>query len=170
MDRDTFLAFIDDLPEEQRNELYAHPEEIDALVERLIDAKKWDGLFGHLKLWDARFNVANFPLVDDGDEAEEFNFEGRLVVGRQALEEFNRLNRVGASLGAQGRYINAHPEAQNGHSLLGIGTQWQSRDDEIWFPIYARRDDECGVSLRELNSDREYSPRSHWLLRKTTVA
>jgi hypothetical protein len=98
--------------------------------------RSWSAFFDHLSILNPDFNKFNFPLGEDpGDEAEELCFD-RVVNGYEAMAEFKRLGREGASLWAQGRYITAHPDAQREHSLLGIGAQWQNGTGLVYFPIF----------------------------------
>lgn len=165
------------LPADQAQYLIEHPEELPALLLAMVArnatpatlqaaVSEWQKLFGHLAIWDGNFNEKNFPLVDDGDEAEEVGLD-KLVTGHQALEEFTRMKREGASLGAQGRYIKAHPKAQKEHPLLGIGARWQ-HGGFVWFPIFDS--DDLRPNVRLGTQGPECDARCRFLLRKAKRA
>lgn len=128
-------------------------------------ASEWKKFFGHLWVLDDGFNETNYPLgVDPGDEAEEFGFN-QVVSGYRALAEFEHINCQGASLWAQGRYIQTHPEAQKEHHpLLGIGAQWQVRDGDVCFPVFSCYGGKPSVDLGSLVGG--YSSDYRFLLRK----
>lgn len=163
------------IPADQAQYLIEHSEELPSLLLTMISrgnittpvqlqatVTEWQKLFGHLRMWDSNFKESNFPLVDDGDEAEEVCLN-KVLTGHQALEEFATLKREAASLGAQGRYIKAHPTAQKERPLLGVGAQWQDVDD-VWFPVFFWDGGQPGVDLNAL--DYWFHADFHWLLRK----
>lgn len=130
------------------------------------ESQCWKVFFGHLIVWptgfNGRFSESCFPLGDDpGDEAEEFSFDlmfGKVMTGHEVIAELKRLDRVGASLWAQGSYIKAHPDAQIRHRLIGIGAQRQNANGYIEFPEFSCNANHCrGVALARLghafNSD-----------------
>lgn len=167
------------LPAGQAQYLIDHPEKLPELLLVMVASgtvttpaaltavvSQWQKFFGHLRVWDPDFNEAHFPLgADPGDEAEEGGLD-HLVSGHEAVAEFAALQRPrqGASLWAQGRYINKHPDAQKAHPLVGIGAQWQDRVGLVFFPLFHWVDGEPGVNLFSLG--REFGPDCRFLLRK----
>jgi len=96
----------------------------------------WEKIFGHC--WYLRDDFSRYHFgkeQDSGDTAEEFDF-GRPMTGLEAMTEFEKMGRHPASIWAQGRYINLHPEACRHSRLAGIGARRETSDHGDLFPTY----------------------------------
>ncbi len=161
MDRTAFLAFIDGLPEAERNEIYAHPEKFIDFARWRLDTEIWVDLFGYMTAFNPNFNRTQFPPVDDGDEVKECTING-VLTGRQALEEFKKLKLEPASLGAQGRYLKAYPKVQQEGILLGFDTQRPDVQSD-WVLMFFSDGGRPVVNLGTLKM--KYGANCRWLLR-----
>lgn len=144
----------------------ATPVQLQAVV------SDWQRFFGHLRRQSSKFDEINFPLGDDpGDEAEEYSPHHDETLKKyhfticQVLKEIKCLHgRDGASLWAQGRYIQAHPQAQMFHPLLGVGASWECGHN--WFPFFYHDGFRLVVDIRHSGDDHVFKPGYRFLVRK----
>jgi hypothetical protein len=138
-----------------------------------VEAMVWQEMFGRprMEVWHRDFNLRLFPLgVDKGEEVQEYSF-GRIVTGREALAKFALIKREPVSLGAQGRYLLAHPEAPKRHPLVGIGATWKDTLGNVFFPVYYVSNDQLCVWLSTMDDkfrpfDDDHKPLYRFLIRK----